>query len=605
MPSQILGSRNRASFNPFVNISIYLSLSFVHRAKSLSKKSRNSDSGGELPELFRSKSINLVDNIEKSPPTQNRRATVSPLLQSRSLADLPFTRQPLAPPQMDDPNVGTLTIKNAVGCPEVVAKIRARVDDAQSVVLQRALEEFQLQDDPDSYFLTWNPERANESVLLQKTDFPLAMARKRTSGDDLIFSLKKIPTLGGRFSKRDSSPKQRERSRTTNSVHTIFKGPDDSDSASQDGNGSPSPPSTSPSPSPSTSPRLESTSLTGRGDSLHRSQPKPLSKLSEVAFLASSQDSLDKIGEATAPLKAHPLLEKRLSFTRSSMSSPDLTNFIIPVVPAPTTPSSSPPKSVPNFPLMRGRALSSSFLPSPVNNDYRPVVRGTIRVSLKNFQEADYIKTVPVDSLETTSQVVAKAMAKWNMAQNPEGYTLQMNRPREEVVLDAEEHPLALKLRAYKSIDPLDEPTFLIIPKPDEKSRKRKTKRTAVFSVFGSSEDPLRKRPNERPDILESFMEKMSDRAEKISLALDVEVQGVALFHSDDFTLLPSETSRQFVQKVLEAAQLKESPENFTLFRPSVTKGEKPVKPTDVVTKQIVKSKGKAVGVFTVRRNLL
>jgi len=303
--------------------------------------------------------------------------------------------------------------------------------------LPPALVEFQILEDPDNYFLTWTPELDKDSVLLNKTDHPLFLKENNTQLEDPVFTLKKIPSLGARPSKREVPSKGRERSRTSTGFQSIFKGPDDSDSGSQDGFASSSPPS-SPSPSPSPSPHFETTTLSGKQDSTSRGiAPKPLSKLSHQV-LASSQDSLEILPESdnskassspnlqpavvapapapistenSIPFPSRPEVTGRViapierlpSFTRSSLSSTNLKELL----PLAKTEEETGGPSSPSF---RGRSQSSPWLNHANNDDLRPIVRGTIRLSLKIFQESDNYKTVGVDSRESVTDVVAKGI---------------------------------------------------------------------------------------------------------------------------------------------------------------------------------------------------
>lgn len=416
---------------------------------------------------------------------------------------------------------------------------------------------FHIQDDPDNYFLTWTPELGKDSVLLKKTDFPLHLKQTQSSLEDPVFCLKKIPSLGSRTSKREVSPQKRERSKTASSFQSIFKNPEDSDSASSyDGFLSSSPPS-SPSPSPSPLPNhIEVTSLSGKSEP-SRSQPKPLSKLSSIAFLASSQDSLENLVESPQPgsrlvsptppaaIPAEPIGEKAKakmaidrvpSLIRNSLSSPDLK------------------ETASEGLTIRSRANSTPWLlQTSENEDLRPITRGTIRLSLKLFNESDNYKTISVDSRETTRDIITKAIIKYGYTLSEVNYSLVMTCDGVETVMDRDEIPLVAKLRVYTSF-PLQEPTFAIVPKLEEKGKKGKHAKSKlpIFSKFRSEEN-LRKKPSEKSpgDMLEAFLEKFSDRAdkhEKISLAVELEVKGRILFEASDFPILSSDTSKTLIK---------------------------------------------------------
>ena len=146
-------------------------------------------------------------------------------------------------------------------------------------------------------------------------------------------------------------------------------------------------------------------------------------------------------------------------------------------------------------------------------------------------------------------------MSKFDISQPPGNYSLMMAHRGTERVLEQEDIPLLLKLRVYTTYDLLHEPTFAIVVKIDDKAKKTKAWKPPLFSKL-KSDDAVKKKHVERnpSDLLESFLEKFSDRSdksEKLLLSVELEIKGRILFQNAEFPVLAGDTAKQFIQNGL------------------------------------------------------
>jgi len=469
--------------------------------------------------------------------------------------------------------------------------------------------------------------------MVKKNEIPLVIKnQEELNNEDCVFLLKKTQPNNSAFQSQVEILKTRRRSRTVSGLHNMFNRMSEDEremKTAKNAKGSSSSmfssTSSSPSPSPSSSP-LQPPVQTSP-ESLVKLSPLPSSSQEEEALrkkqltpITSSESFNSASSSPVTPLS--PIIPSKNPF-HSSPPNPNNTMLLSGGdVSEKATTSSNPvtkqSRSIPdmsslNFsPLAsandiqmlkrkesRQRSNSSPWLLYAANNvDAQRLnpSRGTIRVSFRSYSEHEHYKTIWVESNENTSEIIRRALEKYQIQQGFDEFNLYLNYLGNERLLEGNDFPLIVKRQVYTNFDPQNEPTFVLqkrMPRSDEKLKKSAKKSNPLFSKLIKSDENIRKR--RKSDLIDALKERFGERAEKgekVFIHVELELGGSIVFEDEEFIISATDTAKQLIQKVIEKARAAVPQEKLSVIQVSRNRTEKVLKLVDNISKQ--KNKHKA-----------